>query len=713
MRTRYLYLCLSLSLVVFQSVSALADVPEVRFYIPELLKPWLTWVAEKNPDFGCASVRAGAVCAWPGSLQLELTASGGTFVMKGSVDRRTLVPLPGGPGSAGDVVWPQAVMVTSSGTSAKVTVFSVDEVPQALIEKGGFSLEGRFQWERMPEQLRVPLSFGLISAKVEGTLLRRVRQDANGLLMLREPSTGGEEEAESVAYQVFRRLEDGMPFRVVTHVDFRISGRARELRLDHLVPEAAVVTAIRSDLAYRLMDGNILSFQARPGTYTMQIDSYMAETPKSILAQFSSLPGGADQEIWVWAADTALRTVQLSGAAPIDPARTSLPSEWRGLPTYALESGTRLQLLETRRGQQELAPNHIGLQRRLWLDQTGRGFTSQDRFNISMHQGWRLNAGPALHPGRVVVNNEESLITEDPVKKLAGVELRSEQATVVAESRIEPQELRFSASGWAHEVDALGAVLLLPPGWRLLGARGVDSLSGSWLSAWTLFDLFVVILVAVACGKLFGLRWGIVALVGLVLSHAEIGAPMLVWCALLVFWALSQVLTEPKLRRVTLACYWLSVLALVILLVPFIIVQIRSGLFPQLENADVLAPWGALLLGGVGVVGGGVGAVAVLVLAVMAITALIRKNFRGFARYAAAAVGLALGLMVLGALGTYLGLRSAGRVQQQFAQVDQSLQQMAQTMTAPMEAEVEESYRDRKADRASQLLGSAPSKSYP
>src|SRR5205085_9539545 len=89
------------------------------------------------------------------------------------------------------------------------------------------------------------------------------------------------------------------------------------------------------------------------------------------------------------------------------------------------------------------------------------------------------------------------------------------------------------AVGWNANVQSLRVSLRLPPGWTLFGAAGVDRAPSAWLSSWTLFGFFLVLLVAVAAGRLAGWRFGLVALLALALCHREAGAPELVWVSLL------------------------------------------------------------------------------------------------------------------------------------------------------------------------------------
>ncbi len=77
-----------------------------------------------------------------------------------------------------------------------------------------------------------------------------------------------------------------------------------------------------------------------------------------------------------------------------------------------------------------------------------------------------------------------------------------------ADSRIKGDIDSMSAVGWEQSFHNVSAELNLPPGWRLLAASGVDNVPDSWISRWTLLDLFLVLITALATGRLWNHYWG-------------------------------------------------------------------------------------------------------------------------------------------------------------------------------------------------------------
>ena len=318
--------------------------------------------------------------------------------------------------------------------------------------------------------------------------------------------------------------------------------------------------------------------------------------PVTALASGVADPPWPWDEVWVFAARPELRQVEPTGAEPIDPRQTRLPSEWSRLPAFLVHPGGALRLVERGRGDPDPAPDRLSLERDLWLDFAGRGLTARDHISGELTRSWRLQVGPVLDLGQVLVDGEPRFITRlpnAPPGTPGGVEVRQGQIDLVADSRIQDGPRNLPASGWDLDFQTIQTSLNLPPGWDLLAVFGVDNLPDSWLNRWTLLDLFLVLVVGVATGRLWGWGWGGVALVTMVAIWQEPGAPRVIWLVLLALVALLRLLPqEParagmaRLRRVLRFVYGLSLVLLAIIAIPFLVEEVRTGLYPQLEH-----PW--------------------------------------------------------------------------------------------------------------------------
>ncbi|MGZ4955810.1 MAG: hypothetical protein ACXV8Q_11910, partial [Methylobacter sp.] len=290
-------------------------------------------------------------------------------------------------------------------------------------------------------------------------------------------------------------------------------------------------------------------------------------------------------EIWVFDARPQLRVVEIEQLSAIDPNQTNLPDDWKDLPAYKISQGQSMGFKTIRRGDPEPEPNQLNLSRKLWLDFDGEGYTVNDTITGKMTSGWRLNTLPQTQLGKVTLNGGNQFITLDKSGK-QGIEVRNGTIALNADSRAVGAVSSISAVGWEQDFHNVSAELNLPPGWRLLAASGVDNVPDSWISRWTLLDLFLVLIAALATGRLWNPYWGLLALVTLVLIWHEPDSPHFIWLNILAATALIKVLPQGKFLKLMSwyrNAFWL---ALIMTTLPFMVEQVRTGLYPQLEK-----PW--------------------------------------------------------------------------------------------------------------------------
>jgi hypothetical protein len=589
-------LALFSALIVFPSLFSLpagAQTPPA-LEIPSELRPWVPWVMYDSPKADCAQLRPGRFeCSWPGHLVLRGDGGGATFSLTLSVGAPTWVRLPGG-----DRFWPQEVR--RDGATA-VVVRGSGDVPQVLLAAGRHTLTGKFVWSEVPEVLAVSPATGRIDLEINGEPVAHPRLDAEGRLWLQGGASAGRaaEEADAIRVAVFRRFQDGVPLRVTNRMDLTVSGRAREVSLGSILLPGSIAVSVRSGLPVQISGGGEVKVYVKPGSHHIEVDTLMTAPMTEILVPKATADFFDPQEVWVWKPNATLRAVEVSGLQAVDPERTSLPDDWaRGGTAYLAEPGQRLSLAETRRGESEPTPNAIRLRRKLWMDLDGRGYTVQDRLTGQMNQGWRLNYAGAGELGRVGDPNsgENLLITKDPLDGARGVELRNSKLNLEAELRLDDARGELDIVGWDHDVQSLSAELNLPPGWQLIGGRGVDKMPGTWIESWTLFDFFLLLMIALAIGKLCGWRWAPVAALALGLSHGQGAAPLWVWVHLLASLALLRALPEGWIRRGVLGYRAAALLCLAVILAPYAKEQVRFALHPQVERGGVDTTGTGLLL---------------------------------------------------------------------------------------------------------------------
>jgi len=569
---------------------AIAALPRITIALPatdapDPLRSWIPWVLDTERDHACprGAGEGDRACVWPGTLSVRADPAGATFAYQVRVFRESWVPLPGERAH-----WPQDVRIGAS----PAIVTDRDGLPGVTAGAGTHVITGNFAWQSGPDSLRIPSTVALVDLAVGGTPVAAPTVDASHRLWL-QPESGQSAAAPRVELRVSRLLVDDIPFLATTRIELVASGRGQEILLPPVLLTGFVPMAVTSPLAARLEPDGRLRIQVRPGRWEVRVTGRssgpinqlrLPEPAQAVATRADAalaMPLPAD-EIWAIEARPALRLMTPEGGTPVDPQQTTLPADWKSHPTFRVEAGQAMRLVESRRGDPDPLPDRLTIARALWLDFDGRGYTVQDRIGGTLSRSWRLDMNGPAELGRVAIDGVDQLITRRTADGPAGFEVRRGRANVVADSRLTRDAA--SALGWAHDFQKASIDLQLPPGWRLVAATGVDHARGSWVAQWSLLDLFITFLVAVAVGKLCGWRWGVVALAALALAVHEADAPVFLWLFVIATVALVRVLPEGRIRQgaATLRLIGLAILALV--LVAFVAGEVRRTLYPVLEQ---------------------------------------------------------------------------------------------------------------------------------
>lgn len=562
------------------ALSAGAD-PLSPNQVPAPLKPWVGWALYGAHNRTCPFLYndfAEHRCAWPGTLQLDLSGHQGAFSQSWSVQRRSWITLPGDARH-----WPQQVTVDDA--PAPVTVRKGR--PAVRIDAGDHRIRGAFRWESQPESLALAPDTGLVSLTIDGRAVAFPDISKDGRLWLRGRKGGSEAAGQSnrLDIQVYRHVIDGIPMQVVTRLDLDVAGAAREVLLGPALLGSFIPLRLDSPLPARLDRDGRIRVQVRPGHWSIELAARSPADETALKLPAIPAPWPAT-EVWAFEPHNHLRLVDVQGVPSVDPRQTNLPAAWQKFPAYRMHAGDTLKLKVIRRGDQQPEPNRLRLQRRLWLDFDGGGYTVNDRISGTMTRGWRLEAAKPLQLGRVSINGRAQLITRRAGSGLEGVEVRHGSLKLSADSRIDKSSASLPATGWDQDFQQVSETLNLPPGWTLFWASGVDNVPDTWVQRWTLLDLFLVLIAALAAARLWGRGTGALMLVTLALIWHEPGAPRYVWLNLLAAVALLRVLPEGRLRSAARLYRGAVIAALAVIAVPFLVNQVKLGLFPQLER-----PW--------------------------------------------------------------------------------------------------------------------------
>ena len=555
--------------------------PALAQDVPAALRDWQAWVLHDAPQHACpflansnpdADSRA---CMWPGRLSIDAADDGGHFSLAIQVDAAGWVELPGDAYS-----WPQQV----TANAKPVPVLDRDDAPALWLAPGTYAIRGNLPWHARPARLRVPASIGLVALNLDGRAVEHIERDADQLTL--GEAAAAQRQADALSLRVYRHLSDGMPAMLETQLLLNVTGSAREQALGPVLPKGFAAVSLDSDLPAQLDNEGKLRLQLRPGQWTVQLAARSVDTLHAVKLALPAAPWPR-QEIWSYSDAPALRTTHVEGRTT-DAGQAGVPADWRDLPAYLLDDSSGLTIEQGVRGGEGGAGDQIHVQRQLWLDFNGGGFSVSDELTGKLRRAQRLDVAAPWRLQRATQDTTPLLVTQSGQGR-TGVELRDANLNLHAGLRIDAHGGALSGTGWQAPVEGIDAVLHLPYGYRLLGASGVDRSPDSWIAQWSLLDLFIVALMALLAGRLLGWRWAVLAALFLVLSQHEAGAPRWTLGLALAFALLLRALPAGKLRGVAQAAALLALCTAVLWTLPFAKTQLETALHPQLEGGAAYA----------------------------------------------------------------------------------------------------------------------------
>lgn len=564
-------LCAILGVAVLANLQSLA-----QRQIPGPLKEWQDWAIWDAKHRDCPTPFNDAsrhVCFWPGELSLTADQKSAAWEMNVAVFSQTWVPLPGG-----GETWPRDVRVAG----AAAVVVERNKQPCVRLEAGRHKIAGGFRWEgEMPQLVRVPREVGVLSLYLEGRKVEIPNWDEAGNLWLKRVRVEATDK-DAVTAQLWRVIEDGIPLWLRTEIELSVSGKSREEELGWVVPAGWSIVSVDSPVPVAVDEQGRMKAQVRAGKWIIRVDAFRTTDAGEI-----KFAGGAQPvtgtELVGFRAQPEFRMAELEGVQVVDVSQTTFPQKWRNLPVYQWSTDKGFRLVEKMRGMGVQKPEGLKINRVFWLDEDGRGLTFRDQINGAMQQIWRLDIAEGQELGAARIDGQAQLITTNPVNGAHGLEIRARNLNLQAIGRSERVK-EIAATGWRAPADGLAVSMNLPPGWRLFALFGADWVEGDWLTAWTLLDLFLLLIFSLAVFKLWGWRAGLVAFLAFGLGYHEPGAPRLTWLFLLLPLALLRVVPGGGARKWVQAWQYLAVALLLLCLVPFVAKQIQGVIYPQLEQ---------------------------------------------------------------------------------------------------------------------------------
>jgi len=550
--------------------------PSREARVPGPLRPWIDWALWDAKDVDCPASYLDAkktIAIWPSRLNFQVEKTGGRFDFGVTVFAETWVPLPGG-----REAWPVEV----KEGSAILPVMDRKGRPSVFLRPGHHKIEGSFRWIEIPLRIPLPREIGLLALTVEGKPMPSPVWDAKGFLWLKRDATTEETDKDFLATKVYALVEDGIPLWLKTEVEVIVSGKSREEELGQILPTGWQLAKVNSPIPVAVDDAGRVKAQVRAGKWTIEITAFRIDNPKEFSFATGAKPT-ASEELVAFRAKPDFRMIDIVGSPSIDISQTTFPQKWREFPVYRWDTATPFKIEERMRGMGLQKPAGLHINRDLWLDESGEGLTFRDQITGQMQQIWRLDAAEGQDLGSVRAGGEGQLITRNPANGAPGVEIRARNINLEATGRMKASK-EMSATGWRSDADGLNVTLNLPPGWRLYALLGADWVQGDWLTAWTLLDLFLLLIFSLAVSKLWGPSAAIVAFLAFGISYHEPGAPRYVWLALLIPLALLRVVPPGWGRNLLQVWKWLTVAVLILIMAPFVARQVQQTLYPQLER---------------------------------------------------------------------------------------------------------------------------------
>lgn len=555
--------------------------------VPAPLQPWESWATwgddalRQSP--AVYSNPRKPLAFWPSELRISAGADGATFRQTVTVYSDAWVPLPGDAAR-----WPTDVKAGPQPAAVLVQ----DGHPAIRLAPGTLEITGSIPWKSMPQNIQLPRETGIVALEIDGAKVEAPLWDASGKLWLRRDASPEEAAGpDSMAVNLYAILEDGIPLWLRMRAELIVSGKSREEDLGVIVPQGWTISSVDCPVPVAVEENGQAKAQVRAGKWTIELSAFRLDDARELRFAPQAQPA-ADSMLLGFSARPDFRVLELTGASPVDVTMTTFPDDWRNFPVYQWTLADALKLEERLRGMGQKATAGLKIERTLWLDDDGRNLTFGDRITGAMQKTWRLDAAPGQELGSVRSNGEGQLITRNPASGAPGVEIRQRNIALEAAGRM-AMTPHLSATGWQADADQLNVKMNLPPGWRLFALFGADWVKGDWLTAWSLLDIFVVLIFSLAVLRLLGFGAAVLAFVALVLSYREPDAPQLLWLALLAPVAILHFVPPGKLRALVSIWKWVTVAVFILAVVPFLSAQIQQALYPQLENVGGARPMGA------------------------------------------------------------------------------------------------------------------------
>lgn len=550
-------------------------------YVPTELQEWEEWVLAKHPNIHCPvsdldGSRLG--CTWISELRVRLVPGKPSFVhfyIVGEANAASHLDLPHGDS--------RPVNVQVNGEPARIGV--KDGIPRVLLARGSFEVYGHIIFEVVPLSISIPRNAGVVKLWLDEVSVAVPKVERGELWLQPQETTAAAQ--DTIRVDVFRHLVDDIPQTLETQIRLTVDGSDRIEELGSPIFDGFKAVGVSTYWPVQVTSDGRFLVQVSRGVSWVTVDSISDR----VLDEFTPAESGPNwprSEIWVFEPESQHRTVQVEGAAPIDPVLVESP--FGSKPTYRVPIDSTLRLTNERRGDMNPKPPRLTIERDIWLSFDGSSAIAKDEIDADIYSETRLSADYEL--GSVEVDGSRRLVTygDGAMQSEPGITVHPAESQIRAVSEL-PSRSDLAANGWRVDSDSLNINLHIPPGWRLLWTRGVDGVRHSWLSAWwNLWDIFICVLIIVVLYRVGG--WpiaGIVA-VAIVLSYQDHTASAIGWLLLGLLLLLDRYLTSSLGKRINGIAFWTLLVPIAVMSLYVAANNIRQAVYPQLDDIVFFGP---------------------------------------------------------------------------------------------------------------------------
>lgn len=564
--------------------TAFADTPPSLNNIPDSLKEWVPWVKDEILNIDCIRINSDAKsseCLWFGESELVIEKDKASLSLNVHIlENNTSLPLPTGFG-----LHLSNIEISKEGKS--FGGFSLSQntgLYSVTLPKGSYQIQGKIHWDKLPNQIPLPESYGPLKIRMSlGQENLEAVREANSIALT---SKEGIEVSDGMNVEVYRMLTDGSPLIMQTRLQLSVSGKSRIEEFGSFLPANSQLISLDGPLQSYLDPKGNVKIKVSQGTFTINFVSALGQPLNKI--EFKEKPSEVwpKEEIWVWEGSSELRSVELKNVDSINTAQAHLPPDWQSDSAIVVSSLSTVELDQKRRGEEKPGANELTLSRSIWPSLKGEGFSVHDTITSSFKGTFRLNALETLNVGRVSIDSNPIPITIDPDNKLKGIEIRKQSQTIDATSQIADSK-EMSASGWDQDFENINVQVNIPPSWKLFYVKGASEAWGTWISTWSIFDVFILVILIIFTQQIMGTKLAVLYAAITILGRTEFMLPTVFFSYIVILIALLKLTSEKSSKYILVPMYFcisLSALAFLIQGITFAKLQVIQLLYPQLQS---------------------------------------------------------------------------------------------------------------------------------